>query len=51
MFTASFAVMLTVFFSKMALAAFLITVFRTADVFDITSGIIVAVAGVREFDE
>ncbi len=49
-FTASFAVMLTVFFSKMAWAAFLITVFRTADVFDITSGIIVAIAGVRGFD-
>ena len=47
---ASFVIMFTVFFGKVAWAAFFITVFGTADVFDITSGIIVAVAGVRGFD-
>ena len=48
---ASFVIMFTVFFGKMAWAAFFITVFGTAYMLNIASIIVIAVTGIRNFDK
>ena len=51
MFTASFVIMFTVFFGKMAGEAFFITVFGTTYMLNIASIIVIAVTGIRYFDK
>ena len=50
-FTASFVIMFTVFFGKMAGAAFFITVFGTTYMLNIASIIVITVTGIRHFDK